>query len=676
MLLDMLLALNLAFSILLLLVTLSAKRPMDVAVFPSLLLLTTLFRLSLNVATTRLILLNGDAGKIVSTFGDFIVGGQLIVGIVIFLILVVIQFIVITKGAGRISEVNARFTLDALPGKQMAIDAELAAQSIDQHEARRQRRELAREAEFFGAMDGAGKYVRGDSIAGLLITLVNLAGGVIIGTTNGLSLGEAVQHFSVLTIGDGLITQIPALIIATTAGLLVTKASSESHLGKEVHSQMFSKRRPLILGGVVLLVLAMTPGLPKIPFIALALTLFYLASRMKSDAQQATQEKEAKESKQPVPPPDDGLEQFVRTDRICIEIGSSLIPFVERQDGQSLKDRITSLRNELTRKFGLWVPKVRIRDMFSLGKGEYRIHIAGRCVASGDIAVDEFLAIDSGTSQMQLVGQETKDPAFGLKAYWISASQKRRAEFGGYTVVDALTVLTTHLREMIRKHAHELLGREDLQKMLEKVRENSPTIVDELKPDVVRPAVLRKVLVHLLEERVPINNLEMILESIVQHGSQVKDPETLAEHVRADIGPVLCEPFRSESGQLRVLILDPRLETRLLSLIHEGRLSMPAGPLERIVAALRKHWESSVVQEQPVALLIDGRLRRPLRMALRRALNELSILSYLEIPTESMIDPVSLISAEEIFPPDMSQTPSPVAAVDPQPSARTHPQAA
>ena len=648
---DMLLAVNLGFSILLLLVTLSARRPMDVAVFPSLLLLTTLFRLSLNVATTRLILLNGDAGKIVSTFGDFIVGGQLIVGIVIFLILVVIQFIVITKGAGRISEVNARFTLDALPGKQMAIDAELASGSIDQDEARELRTELASEAEFFGAMDGAGKYVRGDSIAGLLITLVNLVGGILIGTTQkGLSFGEAAELYSVLTIGDGLISQIPALIIATTAGFLITKSSTETQLGHELGQQLFHKRRPLISGGVILLVLAMTPGLPKIPFIILAIAAFVIANKLKNQTQEE-EKPAAEQTQEPQQSPDDmSLEHFVNSDRICIQIGASLIPFVEQPDGQGLKKHIAGVRTELNQRFGLWVPKVRIRDVLTMDSDAYRISIAGRTVAESQVIVDELLAIDSGNSQMDLHGRETRDPSFGIKAFWIPESQKRRAEFGGYTVVDAMTVVGTHLRTVIRRHAHELLGREDLQKMLNKISEHSPTIIEELKPDIVRQAVLHKVLVLLLEEKVPINNLELILESIVQHGAMIKEPEPLTDLVRADIGAVICENYRTAEGRIRVLVLDQGLEHRLKNLMHEGRLALQPGPLQRLVEKIRQASEASVLQEQPIAVLVDGMFRRP--HCAPRSVGlwaDVAVISYMEIPTDVLIEPAGFVQPHEMF---------------------------
>lgn len=413
--------------------------------------------------------------------------------------------------------------------------------------------------------------------------------------------------------------------------------------------------------------MALTPGLPKIPFIVMAFVMFYVVSRISKNSREVKPKPDTDPGpKHGLRPEEESLDNFVNTDRISVEIGASLIPFVEQRDHQGLKDRISQLRLDLTKKYGLWVPKVRIRDTLSLGKATYRFSINGRKVAESEVFVDEYLAINSGNSQLKLEGRSTLDPAFGLQAMWISQSQKRRAEFGGYTVVDALTVITTHLGEVLRQYAHELLGREDLQKMLDKVKETAPTIVDEIKPDIVRTAVLRKVLVHLLEERVPINNLVNILESVVQHGAVIKDPDLLADHVRIDIGATLCEPFRGKSGNVRVMILDPRLETRLLGLIHDGRLALQPGPLEKLVTVLRGHWEKNALLEENIALLVDGNLRRPLRNAIRRSLNELSVLSYLEIPTNLMIDPGALLSNEDIFGTEANAAPPQAFATGPK----------
>lgn len=651
MILDMLLAFNLSLSILLLLITLGAKEPLEVSIFPSLLLLLTLYRLSLNVATTRLILLDGNAGKIVSTFGGFVVGGSLTVGIVIFLILVIIQFIVITKGASRISEVNARFVLDAMPGKQMAIDAELNSGAIDDKEAKQRRHELTREAEFFGAMDGAGKYVRGDAIAGLVITIVNIVGGLVIGMSNGGSFTEALQLYATLTIGDGLLSQIPALIIATTAGILVTKASSGTSIGHELGLQLFGRRQPLQIGGLILFAISLTPGLPKLPFLALGSALLIYARRLPATGAAAKPE----ETKTPEPDPRDGgpeepgLEQFVVTDRVGLEIGSGLIPLTNVSGNGSLPKRISSMRRDLTRKNGMWIPTVRLRDNMKLDSSVYRVLINGREVGRGEIRPGFFMAIDPGTATLAIDGEETVEPAFGLKAKWISASSRQRAEIGGYTVVDAITVLVTHLGELLRRHAHELLSREDLQKMLNKLRETSPTIVDELKPDVVRPAVLRRVLTNLLAERISIASLELILESVVHHGLMCKEPNTLTDLVREDIGQLICNRFRNDNGYVRVIVIDPNLENRLRQSMTDGRIILPAPDLERLVEKLKTAWEPAVMNDSEIALLSDGPIRRPLKGLLERAIPELACISYAEIPNEMMIEPVAIIKAEDVF---------------------------
>jgi len=649
MLLDMLIALNLGITILLLLITLSAKQPLDISVFPSLLLLMTLYRLSLNVATTRLILLNGDAGRIVSTFGGFVVGGSLVVGLVIFLILILIQFIVITKGASRISEVNARFTLDAMPGKQMAIDAELGAGAIDEKEARSRRQQLTREAEFYGAMDGAGKFVRGDAIAGLLITGINLVGGVILGLSSGLTIGEAFSQYSVLTVGDGLVSQIPALIIATTAGILVTKAASEASLGHEIGTQLLANQRPLWIGSGIMVAVALTPGLPKLPFIVLSglLVLFlrYYGEKMPKPeiGQQESEQQPAEASEE------DNLDDFIQTDRLSVEIGTQLIPLVDTKRTKGLKDRIASLRRDVTRKHGLWVPIVRIRSSVRLDPGVYRILVAGREVARGELRPDQFLAVDPGRASLKLEGEKSTDPAFGLPATWIRSGDRRRAELGGYTVVDAPSVLITHLGEILRRYSHELLSREDLQKMLDKVKENAPTVVDELKPDLVRMGVLHQVLVYLLREGVPIANLTLILESVVHHAAQVKDPADLTELVRGDIGRIICDGYRDDNGRVRVMVLEPRLEMALRDSGRDGNLALQPKELERFIGVLSREWQKAGVQDQPAALLTDGPLRRMTRHAVERALPHLAVVAYTEIPGDLLIEPVAMLRLEEVF---------------------------
>lgn len=649
-LLDMLLATNMAAAILLLLVTLGAKKPLDIASFPSLLLLLTLLRLSLNVATTRLILLHGDAGKIVTTFGDFVVGGNLIVGVVIFLILVTIQFIVITKGATRISEVNARFTLDALPGKQMAIDAELNSGAIDEKEARAKRRGLTQEAEFYGAMDGASKYVRGDAIAGLIIMLVNIMGGVVLGISGGQTIAQALKMYSILTIGDGLVSQIPALIIATSAGILVTKSASDASLGDEINEQVSGAYRSLLLGPAILVLISLTPGFPKLPFIGLAAVMgvfVYYARRNHQDAiNQAAEEKEAEIAQ--AAPEEQGLEKFVQGERVIIEIGAGLIPLAEPKSGKGIADRISSLREEVAIEHGFWVPAARIRDNLQIGVNEYRFLICGREIANGQLVVGDYLAINPGNINAELDGEPIRDPAFDLPAKWISESQCRRAEVLGFTVVDAPTVLITHLSECLRKHAHELLSRQDLQSMLEKLREIAPTTVEEIKSDTVRPAILHQVLVNLLRERISITALEKIVELAVQYGPQTKEPVLLTERIRGGIGHLICDRFRDSNGNVRVIILEPKLEHRLRENLSGEAIVLRPDQLEHLIAEVQSTWESARLKDKNAAVLVDSSLRHSLHRTLYRSLPDVSVIAYSEVPNDLRIDSVGMIRYDDV----------------------------
>ncbi|MGE0374996.1 MAG: flagellar biosynthesis protein FlhA [Planctomycetaceae bacterium] len=646
-LLDMLLALNLAQSTLLLLITLNARHPLELSVFPSLLLLLTLFRLTLNVATTRLILLDGDAGRIVSTFGSLVVGGNLVVGLVIFLILVVIQFVVITKGSGRISEVAARFTLDALPGKQMAIDAEMNAGGITNEVARQRRENLARETEFYGAMDGAGKFVRGDAIAGLLITGVNLIGGVVIGLTDGLGFLQSLKTYSILTVGDGLVSQIPALIIATTAGILVTKASSDQDLGAEIGDQLLRNERPLWIGAAMLGVLALMPGLPKIPFLALSGgLLLYLNRRRTAPATAATPQT-------PPPPEDEGdkkqLDDFLVRERASVEVGSRLIPFVKSGKSKGIAERITILRRDFARSNGLWVPPIRVVSSLDQPPESYRFLVAGREVASGEIRADRMLAIAPEGRPVDIPGEQTTEPAFGLPARWIHNSHQRQAEMAGCTVVDPVSVLITHLGELLKRHGHELITREDLHAMLDRVKEFAPAIVDELKPDVVKMGTLHQVVTRLAAERVPLADFALVLESVGNYGPAVKDPDELVERVRADLGPIICERYRDTSGGVRVVSLHPQLEGQFRERLRDKQLLLGAHPLEKLLEQLGRHTADAGRRQQSLALLTDPVLRRPLSRILSRAIPELGVISYAEIPSNLSLVPVAMIRLEEVF---------------------------
>lgn len=656
-LLDGLLAFNLSATILLMLITLTVRQPLEFSTFPSLLLLFTLYRLALNVATTRLILLNGDAGVLVQAFGRIVVGGNLVVGMVVFLILVVIQFVVITRGASRVSEVAARFTLDSLPGRQMAIDAEMNAGMIDEAEARRRRQALMRESEFYGTMDGASRFVRGDAIAAIIITAVNLIGGIIIGLTNGMSAGAAVQKYSILTIGEGLLAQIPALITATASGLLVTKATSGSSLGQEIGTQFEGSAGPLRLGALILLGLAVAPGMPTVPFLGLSVALFLLARRFARPTPPATPAATAPGTTPaaaadagPAKSPVEGyLEDFLQSDRVSLEIGAALIPLVSARRGPGLLDRIGGLRRDLARQSGLWVPAVRVRDNIQLEPQSYRVLVGGREVARGEVRPDLYLAIDpGGASRIQLEGEDGREPAFGLPAKWVPEAERNRAEMAGYTVVDAPSVVITHLGEVVRRHAGELLGRDDLKAMVDKVRETTPAVVDELIPNVLTMGTLHRVLTLLLAERVPVSNLGRILESLAAHAPTVKDVGDLTERVRQDIGRAVIDRFREAGGRVRAVVLDPRLEVEFRRAVQNHQIALDPARLEQLTLRLAAEVRKAGARGQEVALLCDSSIRRALHHALARTLADLSVISYQEIPTDVLMEPVAIIRPEEL----------------------------
>jgi flagellar biosynthesis protein FlhA len=652
-LLDLLLAFNLSATILLLLITLTVHQPLEFSTFPSLLLLLTLYRLALNVATTRLVLLNGYAGEIVLSFGKFVVGGNLVVGLVIFAILVIIQFVVITRGASRVSEVAARFTLDAMPGKQMAIDAEMNAGLIEESEARRRRQSLMRESEFYGTMDGASRFVRGDAIAAVIITAVNLVGGIIIGLTKGMPVSQAIHTYSILTIGDGLITQIPALITATASGMLVTKATSESSLGQEISKQFQRAAGPVRLGSYILLGLSIMPGMPTIPFLALGVGLFAMSRqlRVQPSAPPTGAAPAAGGAATPTTgsPVEGYMDDFLQADRISLEIGAALIPLVSARRGPGLLDRIGGLRRDLARQSGLWVPAVRVRDNIQLEPQAYRVLIGGREVTRGDVRPDLWLAIDpGGAARIPLTGETAREPAFGLPAKWIAETERNRAEMAGYTVVDAPSVIITHLGEVVRRFASELLSREDLKAMVDKVRETAPAVVDELIPNLITMGTLHRVLTLLLEERVPISNLGRILESLAAHAPATKDVSELTERVRVDIGRAVVDRFRDQTGRIRAIVLDPRLEVEFRRLVQGQQLALDPARLEQLTVRLAAETRKANARGHEVTLLCDASLRRSIRHAVARSLHDLTVVSYQEIPTDLLMEPVAVIRPDDL----------------------------
>ncbi len=685
-LLDALLAMNLGVTTLLLLVTLGTRKAMELSVFPSLLLLLTLYRLSLNVATTRLILLDGYAGNIVTAFGNYVVGGQLVVGLVIFLILVTIQFMVITKGAGRVSEVAARFTLDALPGKQMAIDAELSAGQIDGAQARRRRDELAHEAEFYGAMDGASKFVRGDAIAGLIITGVNLVGGVIIGmTSNGLTFSESIHRYSILTVGDGLVSQIPALIIATTAGVLVTKTSSDDSLGEEIRSQMLRSTRPVWTGAGILSLIALMPGLPKIPFFGVAAALLLMFGRPRKETPAAETDPAAEAETDSDQDDTETLERFLLSDRAVVELGSALAPFIRgTRQAKGLAERITAMRREFSQNRGNWIPPIRVISNQTLEPDEYRILIGGRRVGSADLRPEKLLAILPEGLSVNLAGEPAVEPAFGLESRWIDPEMRVLAERQGCTVVDPLSVLITHLGEVLKRHAHELLTRESLAQMLRHIEKYAPAIVEEIKPETIRMGTLHQVLVRLAEDRIPLSDFAYILETIVNNAYGVDNVDELVDLVRVDLGRLVCEPYRDSEGRLRVLTMEPQLDMHLRRCLHNGQLAVAPGPLSRLIEAAVNAWSAARRLDQPLALLVDQQLRRPFRRLLARSAPELGIIAYQEVPGDMIIDSADELRMDQIFettpapdtPPASPGIPLPPSAGLPETPAAGHREAA
>ncbi len=652
-LLDVLLTLNLSITILLLLVTLSVAQPLELSVFPSTLLLLTLGRLSLNVATTRLILLQADAGRIVETFGNFVVGGNLVVGLVVFLILVIIQFVVITKGATRISEVGARFVLDAMPGKQMAIDADLNAGAINDVEAKRRRAHLLQEAEFYGAMDGASKFVRGDAVAGMVITGINLLGGVVIGLMNGMPVMQAIQTYSILSVGDGLVSQIPALIVATSAGMLVTKSSNSVGLGTEIGGQFLSKSRPMQIGAGLLALLAVTPGMPMIPFLVMSAVLWFGARKL-AQAAKNPEQVEPDRPVVPLSPMEEHLSEFLETDRACIEIGRQLIPLVDPKRDLGLLQRIATVRKDLAKRCGLWIPLVRVRDNGQLSDQDYRIMVGGQEVGRGSLKLNHVLAIDPSGSRIPFAGVETKDPAFGLPAKWIMENDRSQAELSGCTVVDAPGVITTHLREVLRRHAGELLSREDLSKLIDKARETSAAVVDELIPNMLSMGSVHRVLTLLLDERVPITNLTRILESLAHNAPTTKDPVELAERARVYLSRAICDPFVDPQGKIHGVLFEPSLELELRRVLQDKKLAISPDALEALIVRLANVLRDAGQKGVEVALLVDSTLRRPVRQLLQRGLSDLAVIAFTEVPHELLLEAEAIIKRDEVYGPRMA----------------------
>ncbi|MEZ6036299.1 MAG: flagellar biosynthesis protein FlhA [Planctomycetota bacterium] len=633
--LDAMLCINITISLMILMAVLNANRPVDFSTYPSVLLFTALFRLALNVSSTRLILLEGNAGDVIRTFGSFVVGGNPLVGIVIFLVLVVIQFIVITKGQNRISEVAARFALDSLPGKQMSIDADLSAGLIGAEEAKTRRAALTAEMEFHGAMDGAGKFVRGDAVAGLIITGINIAGGLILGMIyRGMSAGQAFEEYTILTIGDGLVAQIPALLISTSAGILVTKGASGRAIGQEMGDQMARSSRTLRIVAVILVLMSLLPGMPTLLFVAIASGLaLYAGAVDRSDELESTQQKQAvADAEAPKEGGESPVEDLLAIDRLGIEIGYRLIGLVEPGQHGGLLDHIRSLRRQFAQALGVVVPPIRVRDNVQLDPNVYRVLLGGQEIARGELRAGQFLAMDPSGTAPPIDGIETIEPAFGLPARWIGEKDKDRAELLGYTVIDAASVLITHLTETLKKVAGELLSRDDVKTLVDNLKTQAPAVVEELIPGQMSLGQVQRILSGLLREGVPIRNLQTILEALADAVLETKEPRQLTEQVRARLARTIVEPHLDASGTLHAVFLDPDLERNLAEALagNDGAANLPAGFLGRFVDSTAEALSAMAKDGRDPVLVTRASLRPFLAEAVAGVIPHAAVLSYQE----------------------------------------------
>ncbi len=653
-LMDVMLAANITLAVIMLLTTIYVRTPLEFSIFPTLLLASTLGRLVLNIATTRLILTRaGDAGlsaagEVIRSFGQFVAGDKVVVGLIIFIIIVLIQFVVITKGATRISEVAARFALDGMPGRQMAIDADLNAGIIDEHEAQRRRSEITRQADFFGAMDGASKFVRGDAIAGIMITLVNIIGGLLVGTIEaGMGLSDAASLFTLLTIGDGLVSQVPAFLVSVAAALLITRSTDSTNLPSEFIKQLFSRPEALAVAGGFLGILVFTE-LPAAPLFLIASSCGILAvvlvRRNKAAAEEAAQKKEEKPK-----PPEERIEDYLVVDPMEVEIGVGLIRLADPNRGGDLLQRIQSIRQQVAADLGIIMPKVRIRDNFRLEQTGYQIKIADVAVANGELMPGRYLALDSGATSGEIQGQATKDPAFGTDATWIEAGQVDDAKMKGFTVVEPTSVLATHVTEVVRRHADELLTRDATKHLVDELKKNSPAVVDELVPKQMTVAEVQQILQMLLREGVSIRPLSIILEALGDAAGRVgKDPVLLTEHVRHRLARTICSRYRDAENRLYVVTLDPALEDRIRAGIEHSerglfvRMSPPA--VQVTCERISKELNNLAAQGRSPVVLVSPQIRAGLKQLTQSHLPHLVVLSYTEITRDTVIESVGMVT--------------------------------
>ena len=660
-LMDMLIACSITLGILILLVAMYSLKPLDFSIFPSILLIVTLFRLSLNIATTRLILLHGHeggtaAGTIIESFGQFVVGGNYVVGGVVFLILVIINFVVITKGATRIAEVSARFTLDAMPGKQMSIDADLNAGLITEDNARERRKQVEHEADFYGAMDGASKFVRGDAIAGIIITIINIIGGLVIGILqHQMTPAAAAQNFSLLTIGDGLVSQIPALLVSTAAGIVVTRAATESSMGEVVQSQLFFQPRAAAIASVILAFFALMPGLPTVPFLFFAGcmgSLAYFGGKQKEYERQQQIKLLEEETREEVKEPEQ-IEQILPADPLSLEVGYGLITLVDKEQNGDLLERIKAIRRQFALDMGFIVPPVHIRDNLELKPSEYAIMIKGCDVARGEIMANHFLAMGGEDIEGSVEGIETKEPAFGLPALWILEKDREQAQALGFTVVDSSTIIATHLTEILKQHSHELMGRQETQNLIDAFTQKYPKIIEGIVPDLVSLGVIQKVLQNLLKERVSIRDLQTIIEVIADHAPTTKSTDILTELVRQACARSITRQYVNDDGKLYALMLDQDVEETLAQAIkpmeNGSILALEPNTAQRILNALTNAMEKfATLNTFPVVICMPN-VRSHLRRLIERFLPQLVVMSHTEVAVNVPVESVGLVRLTDAY---------------------------
>ena len=641
---DFMLSISITLSVIVLITCMYVLKPTDFFIFPSLLLVMTLFRLSLNVATTRLILLYADAGQVITAFGDFVIGGNYVVGLIIFIILVAINFIVITKGATRIAEVAARFTLDGMPGRQMAIDADLNAGLIDEPTARKRREDIQKESEFHGAMDGASKFVRGDAIAGIVITCINIIGGFIIGVLQqDMTAGIAAQTYTILTVGDGLVSQIPSLLIATATGILVSRSASKDSMGMEFKQQLFTNTKAVYMGAGVIFIFGLIPGLPHVPFISLGLILagcVYLMThegmaKEEAKAEEIAAEETAKQEAAIAEEGPEAVEHLLSVDPMELEVGYGIIPLVDKgQDGELL-DRIRSIRRQFALEMGMVIPPIHIRDNLKLKPSEYRIMIKNSEVGRFELMMNHLLAMDPGDITSKLEGIETKEPAFDLPAIWIPSNQREEAKFAGYTVVDNSSVMATHITSIIRMHADELLGRQDVQHLLDNLKKSYPKVIEDLDPQVLPLGIIQKVLQNLVKESVSIRNLLTIIETLIDYAGMTRDPELLTEYVRQKLARSIVTPHLSDDGTLPVITIAQDVEEVLLNSIqhteHGSYLSVDPTVANAIMESIGRETENIMAMGFQPIVLCSPTLRRHFRKMVEQFAPSLMVFSQAEL---------------------------------------------